>query len=223
MTSISIDNIIDAFIFDKPELKMKEIKDYVFQLRGNSFEGYKSRYSFDQTIQKIVETHCPTKKGYNNKPVFESFAIGYYRLSDHNYWVELWKDDSIATQILKLNSGDQSEDLELTARTFRELNILKRNKNLVLNLKRLYNNTCQLCGTKLKIAENIFYSEVHHVKSLGAPHNGPDTVTNMIVVCPNCHVLLDFSAIEIFKDKINVKEPHKVDDSYIDYHNKRRT
>jgi hypothetical protein len=81
MASISIDNIIDAFIYHKPELKMEEIKAYVFEKHGNTFDGYKSLYSFKQTVQKIVETHCPTKKGYNGRPVFESPATGYYKLS----------------------------------------------------------------------------------------------------------------------------------------------
>ena len=93
----------------------------------------------------------------------------------------------------------------------------------MLKLKSLYDNTCQVCNTKLKIADNLFYSEVHHIKSLGDPHNGPGTVTNMIVVCPNCHVLLDFKAIEISKGKLNIKEPHKVEETFIDYHNSKRT
>ena len=101
--------------------------------------------------------------------------------------------------------------------------LLVEQKTLVQNLKNLYKNTCQLCGTRLKIAENIFYSEVHHIKSLGEPHNGPDTVTNMIVVCPNCHVQLDFNAINIFKETLNLKTPHEIEDIHIEYHNKNVT
>jgi predicted restriction endonuclease len=219
MASISIDNIIDAFIYYKPELKMKEIKDYVFEKRGSNFDGYKTRYTFDQTIQKIVETHCSTKKGFNGRPVFESPAIGYYQLANRQYWVDLWTDETIDDKILKISVDNKNEDLELTTRTLREVNIINRNKNLVQSLKTLYDNTCQLCGTQLKLANNLFYSEVHHIKSLGEPHNGPDTSANMIVVCPNCHVQLDFKAINIFKDNLNVREPHKVEDTYINYHN----
>ncbi|MBP8114659.1 MAG: HNH endonuclease [Chitinophagaceae bacterium] len=222
MTRISLEKIVDAFIFHKPTLKMQDIKDYIFENRGHSFEGYKTRYSFDQTIQKIVETHCATKKGFNGKPVFESPERGYYQLTNPQYWIDLWQIESIDDKILKVNSTNQTEDLEITTRTLREINIINRNKNLVQSLKALYDNTCQLCRTQLKIADNLFYSEVHHIKSLGEPHNGPDTATNMIVVCPNCHVLLDFKAIEISKEKLNTKEPHKVDIIYIDYHNDGR-
>ncbi len=197
---------------------MKEIKNYVFEQRENSFEGYKDRYSFDQTIQRIVEIHCPTKKGFNGKVVFRSIATGYYRLENHEYWANLWKPKS-DDLIINLVTKNRIEDLELTTRTLRELNIINRNKNLVSGLKELYANTCQLCGTKLKISENSFYSEVHHIKPLGEPHNGPDTSANMIVVCPNCHVLLDFKSIIISKDKLNLKEPHDLDKTFIDYHN----
>lgn len=222
MTNISIENIIDAFIFYKPILKMQEIKDYIFENRRNSFEGYKTRYSFDQTIQKIVETHCETKKGFNGNAVFESPKRGYYQLLNPEYWIDLWQIESADDKILKISSANQAEDFEVTARTLREINIINRNKNLVQGLKNLYDNTCQLCATRLKIADNLFYSEVHHIKSLGMPHNGPDTVNNMIVVCPNCHVLLDFKAIEIDKTKLKMLEPHKVEETFIDYHNKNR-
>lgn len=223
MTSISLENIVDAFVFYKPTLKMQEIKDYIFESRRNSFEGYKSRYSFDQTIQRIVESHCATKKGFNGKPVFESPERGIYQLSNPQYWVDLWQIENVDDKVLKLNLNNQTEDLEVTARTLREINIINRNKNLVQNLKSLYNSTCQICATQIKIADNTFYSEVHHIKSLGQPHNGPDSATNMIVVCPNCHVKLDFKAIDINKNELTIKEPHNVDNMYIEYHNSKRT
>lgn len=224
MTSITLDNIIDAFIYYKPELKMKEIKNYVFENRGNTYEDYKTRYTFDQTVQKIVETHCSTKKGYNGRPVFESPATGYYHLSNRQYWLDMWKEETVDEKILKIGFGkNQNGDLEVTTRTLREINIINRNRTLVQSLKSLYNNTCQLCSTQIKIAEHVFYSEVHHLKSLGQPHNGPDTSGNMIVVCPNCHVMLDFKSIEISKDKIKFKDPHQVDDTHINYHNTQIT
>ena len=221
MASVSLDNIIEAFIYYKPELKMKEIKDYIFEKRGNAFDGYKTRDTFDQTIQRIVEIHCSTKKGYNGRPVFESPRRSYYKLSNRQFWLDMWKEETVDEKILKINFGNQTEDLEIATRSLREINIINRKTNLVQSLKTLYDNTCQLCETQIKIAEGIFYSEVHHIKSLGQPHNGPDTSTNMIVVCPNCHVMLDFNAIEINKEKMRFKEPHKVDDVHIEYHNSK--
>lgn len=47
---------------------------------GNSFEGYISKYSFDQTIQRMVEIRCKTKQGYKGNSVFISPRRAYYHL-----------------------------------------------------------------------------------------------------------------------------------------------
>ena len=219
MAKITLDEIIDAFILqDKPVLKMAEIKKYILNKREDGWDGYKDKYSFDQTIQRIVEDHCLTRSGNRGKSVFISVARSFYRLEDDQFLVhsEKFRDPD---NIIKLNANSNDEDLEQTTRYRVELNIINRNKELVIGLKKLYDNKCQLCETKLQISENKFYSEVHHIKSLGKPHDGPDKSTNMIVVCPNCHVLLDFKARRISKQEIICKYPHTLDDIYIDYHN----
>ncbi|GAH57231.1 unnamed protein product, partial [marine sediment metagenome] len=56
------------------------------------------------------------------------------------------------------------------------------------------NYQCQICGTKLSI-RGKGYAETHHVKPLG--HDGPDIKANMLVLCPNHHVLFDYGEIAI--------------------------
>lgn len=105
--------------------------------------------------------------------------------------------------------------------------------SVVTTLKKLYNNTCQICGQKLEIGNNKFYSEVHHIQPLGY-HNGPDIIENAIVLCPNHHTLFDKGAITIDINKktvihfnknniLNGKKitlNHSIDIKYINYHNK---
>lgn len=110
----------------------------------------------------------------------------------------------------------------------RTLNLYKRNYNLVKGIKELYNNTCQICGTQIEL-RNRYYSEVHHIHPLYL--NGPDVIENMIVVCPNHHILLDKGAINIDiiegkvkylnskEEKINLLK-HNIDQRYLDFHNK---
>jgi len=50
---------------------------------------------------------------------------------------------------------------------------------------------------RLQISAGEFYLEAHHLKPLGKRHNGPDMEKNLVCVCPNCHVLLDFNAIRL--------------------------
>ena len=66
-----------------------------------------------------------------------------------------------------------------------------RDRRAATALKRHYDNTCQFCGIRLEVAQSIFYSEAAHIKGIGEPHNGPDKVTNMLVLCPNHHLQFD--------------------------------
>jgi predicted restriction endonuclease len=84
-------------------------------------------------------------------------------------------------------------------------------------LKLLYNNRCQICGNTVE-ENNWKYSEGHHIKPYGK-NNGPDTLDNIIIVCPNCHAKLDFGIIKINIHNIRIVK-HIINKKYIDYHNK---
>ena len=73
---------------------------------------------------------------------------------------------------------------------------------------------CQLCGNRIMLSENGPYAEAHHVKPLGTPHNGPDHPGNIVCLCPNCHVKLDYGSIIISQDKFKT-----VHSEFIRYHN----
>jgi putative restriction endonuclease len=44
------------------------------------------------------------------------------------------------------------------------------------------------------------YAEGAHIRPLGAPHRGPDTLDNLLCLCPNHHLLFDIGAITIADD-----------------------
>lgn len=101
-------------------------------------------------------------------------------------------------------------------------------------IKRLYNNECQFCGTKLKVSASQYYSEAAHIRALGKPHNGPDTVKNMLVLCPNHHLQFDRGILRLEKVldtyRIRSSQPrdplegkvlelrHEIDDLFVKYH-----
>ena len=111
-----------------------------------------------------------------------------------------------------------SEDFIETFRVVREVNIILRKRSLVQKMKMIYDNTCQLCGIKLAIGGEDFYSEVHHIIPLGEPHNGPDDIKNMICVCPNHHVQLDLKAIRLDLNLMKLVK-HKISSVSINHHN----
>jgi len=113
------------------------------------------------------------------------------------------------------------------------INRVERDQHLVKCLKKIYNDTCQICGKKVELDIGQYYSEVHHIQPLSI-HRGPDIESNLIVLCPNHHTMFDYGAITIDLtnkkvlhinkyNSINNKEliiRHSIDKKYVDYHNK---
>jgi len=51
-------------------------------------------------------------------------------------------------------------------------------------VKALYRNECQVCGDRLDTRVGP-YSEAAHIRGLGAPHDGPDVLANVLCLCSN--------------------------------------
>lgn len=73
-------------------------------------------------------------------------------------------------------------------------------------IKYLYKHACQVCDYVLDLPVGK-YAEGAHIRALGSPHNGPDTVDNMLCLCPTHHLLLDKGAIYI-SDGLDVHDYH---------------
>jgi hypothetical protein len=69
-----------------------------------------------------------------------------------------------------------------------------RDTVLSKKVKEERNYQCQICGTTLSI-KGKGYAETHHVRALG--RDGVDKEDNMLVLCPNCHVLFEYGEIAI--------------------------
>ena len=93
-------------------------------------------------------------------------------------------------------------------------------------VKALYNNRCQMCGTRLDCPAGP-YSEAAHIRPLGIPHDGPDTEDNILCPCLNHHVLFDNGAIFIADglslngdrgNRLTVHRDHRIDHRHLAYH-----
>ena len=72
-------------------------------------------------------------------------------------------------------------------------------------LKNIYENKCQTCHYQIIKPNNEYYSEVHHIWSLGKkPIGGDDNFENMIVLCPTHHAEFDYNVIKISKNGENI-------------------
>lgn len=94
-----------------------------------------------------------------------------------------------------------------------------RDTTLSRLIKDLYANECQICGSTIELPGGTRYSEAHHIKPLGTPHNGPDIVENMIVLCPNHHAMCDYGVIALQMADLRLHADHKIEQQFINYHN----
>lgn len=86
-------------------------------------------------------------------------------------------------------------------------------------LKRRYHNHCQICDLAVPLWEGLTYAEAHHIQPLGHPHNGPDSPSNMLILCPNHHAQCDLGAIRLDIASLRRLPDHVIDTEHIEYHN----
>jgi len=112
------------------------------------------------------------------------------------------------------------------------INKIKRDSKIVKELKAEYNNVCQICGEPIIKIKNLSYSEACHIHPRF--QNGSDTKSNLLILCPNHHVLFDIGVITInpedCKTLIHIEKDnelngmelkvikHSISSNYVRYH-----
>ncbi len=151
---------------------------------------------------------------------------GYFHLfgkeeGDYDWWADQIRESKNFdwSPFLEEEFELVPSDLDVPDREDIFLSRIIRDTTLSYRVKQTHGYECQLCGTTLCMPAGKKYAEVHHIKPLGQPHNGPDVIENMICVCPNNHAQLDYGAIELCSDDITTKQEHRISDQFIHYHN----
>ncbi len=113
---------------------------------------------------------------------------------------------------------DLNEPNETTRTLIATYRIL-RDTETARNIKELHGFKCQICGEVIYLKNNKPYAEAHHIKPLGTPHNGPDIPENILCVCPNHHVRLDYGAVKIETATLRIANGHTIGKEFVEYHN----
>ncbi|MCL2814267.1 MAG: HNH endonuclease [Oscillospiraceae bacterium] len=224
-----IKKISDFNINTKVKERLNEIEKSINQL--NLPKSININSQNDDLIQEIQNTsqnsQISTKKnneleitkakllewGYINKITIEKNDILSPSINDRIIDEIIINDNNINTKIGK------------------NVSLYERNQTIVKEIKQIYNDTCQFCGEQIEIGLNEYFSNACHIRPL--EHNGDDTIYNLIVLCPNHHVMFDSGMITInIENKtvihvnpqhmINNKEiclKHDIGKKYIEYHN----
>ena len=106
-----------------------------------------------------------------------------------------------------------------------------RDTAMTRQLKRCYEDRCQVCQSTIVGIGGRSYSEGAHVRPLGRPHLGPDLISNILCLCPNHHAQLDLGGLIIQDDmtitnvsstdavgSLHFRGDHKLDISNVRYH-----
>jgi predicted restriction endonuclease len=71
-------------------------------------------------------------------------------------------------------------------------------------LKDLYDHRCQICNIRITDVDGKPYAETHHIRQRS--EGGEDEITNMLVLCPNHHIMFELGSagIDLYKKEVQV-------------------
>lgn len=144
----------------------------------------------------------------DNSPSVGYRYDGLYRVED--YWQErgragyyIWRYRLVKIVENQAPSSPKATDDPATylRPNRQEITVLRivRDTKQARQIKALYDYHCQVCGIRLQSNAGP-YVEAAHIRPLGIPHNGSDSINNLLCLCPNHHVLFDYGAFSIADD-----------------------
>ncbi|UTF53420.1 HNH endonuclease [Natronosalvus rutilus] len=196
---------------------------HLFRTLGDGDVEYVGQYVCTDWFREELPDSTGTTRSairFELEPIEPMADVGHSRASE---------DDRPSSQaeVVDLPDGNTSTERRQTVR-----DDVVRNEVLVRELKRLYNDRCQVCGERRLQGPDTAYSEVHHLMALG--DDGPDTPENTVVLCPNHHIDLENGMLtidpqtheishlyesEIDGDELLVEDGHAIGPQYLAYHN----
>jgi len=199
----------------------------LFDSNGYIVFGSEEDYRDNPYLQIKEDLHIPggisTIPGYkriSESNQFQAFSQNLKEMSEEDF---TYSDASLQNEKSKydelLKAADLPEKPYEVTRVLTQINRIIRDTAISRRVKTIHNYRCQICGYTIDLGDGKFYAESHHIKPLGIKHKGPDIVENIMCVCPNHHVLLDYGAIPIDLANLRLATGHLFSENYIQYHN----
>jgi hypothetical protein len=203
------------------EARFKDIYDLVTKKRGGSFAPYLDWMNYKTTMWQRIQQHCEGYKKFTGLVHFENLSGRKHKRNPRFRLVDTrpLEAEAMLPPVPTVEAVDVSEP---PRRVLSQIYRVLRDTDLARRIKATHRCKCQVCnGDGLQLTGGRLYAEVHHIQPLGAPHFGPDEPANIICVCPNCHVLLDYGAVKLDVSRLDPCPSHKVAGKYVDYHNEK--
>lgn len=184
-----------------------EIKYYFYKIGEHYSEEHKYNRAILNTQDVPIYVFIKNTSGYELKGIFN--LVKAVTESDGKKWFHLRKVDSVPSQVAilekeylvdqeariksvhKLSENELVEKLQASPpEKIEKVISYKKKRNIYVTefTLRRANGVCECCKKPApfnRASDNTPYLEVHHKIQLA--DGGPDTITNTIAVCPNCH------------------------------------
>jgi hypothetical protein len=169
---------------------------------------FKANEKWESKVRDTLETYSSDSQIYNEKRGIDLF----YSVAGIRQGV--WGLRSMVKPTQQANDlCDPTPPIRVEQQTYRIL----RDTKLAREIKSSYRYQCQICDETIRLPDGSLYAEGHHIKPLG--HGGPDVKGNILCLCPNHHVLLDYGCMRIDVGKLKCQFNHYICQEYVEYHN----
>jgi len=207
---VTLDQVEEAIKILGGQGTWGQILAEVTKLRSGDYSHYLDKENYEKTAFQVIQDHCPEYKKYRGVTRFEKIGNTFRLIGTSTRIVRRPRVAPEKHTPLAFDIDEPTQPERVLQETYRIL----RDTTLARAVKESNRYCCQICGQALKLSDGSPYAEAHHIIPLGKPHNGPDVRGNIICVCPNDHVLLDYGAI-----KLDVNRLDGIAKEFIKYHN----
>ncbi|MDQ3330703.1 MAG: HNH endonuclease [Planctomycetota bacterium] len=164
-------------------------------LRSNGRNGRETSKALKRILGGAPEADESAEKAYLNF----CGTLGTPDEHARKYWIT---DKVIQTSAVhELNLPDWTPPPEITSTITRKI----RDTATTKRLKSLYDYKCMVCGIRLGLSGGKGYAECGHIRPIGGPQPGPDEPENILVLCPNHHVMLDAGLLGIDPGTLKIR------------------
>ncbi len=118
------------------------------------------------------------------------------------------QDEQIIEEIMNI---DQIDPTSTIITKICNQKIRKYNRTIGENLKRLYDNKCQICGQEFKGRYDIDLSEIHHIEYYSKSLN--NNSDNLLVLCPNHHRIIHKANLRFDTTKLRFYYSNGIEDN----------
>ena len=208
----------------------KQVSDQEFS-RGNKGLQLSCEYGLPVRVTRGHQIQNGPESGYRYDGLY--YVTSYERIigKSGHYICRFHLESELSISDLEKKLDENlPENYKTAHRTETTINKINRNIKLREKIKEIYSHKCQICNVYLRKPHGAIAIGAH-IKGLGQPHNGPDTLGNMLCLCPNHHDQFDALAFYIDPEtfiikglegyeevKLTISKNHKIDKQFLEYH-----